>query len=135
MAPMDFPAAGYLSDYLAFWAIWLAIVGATVFFFRRTRGRPGRLRLVAGNLLVLLSLLWTAVVAAETYLRYIYDATDSYALMLTNFSSPAITEFAPCSNGSRIETPIEFARPAPSMPACMIPGPAPVMTIHPCAAR
>ena len=83
---MNFPAAGYLSDYLGFWAIWLAIAGVTVYFFRRTRGRTGRLRLIAGNFLVFLSLLWTGVVAAETYLRYIYDATDSYALMLTNFS-------------------------------------------------
>jgi len=32
---------------------------------------------------------------------------------------------------SRIDTPIEFSRPAPSMPASMIPGPAPVTTIHP----
>ena len=31
----------------------------------------------------------------------------------------------------RIETPIEFSVPAPSIPACMIPGPAPVTIIHP----
>ena len=51
--------------------------------------------------------------------------------MLTYFSSPAMIGLAPCSNGSRIDTPIACSRPAPSMPACMIPGPAPVMTIHP----
>jgi hypothetical protein len=84
MAPDDMPAGGYVSDYLAFWAIWLAIAAGTVVFFRATRGRPGRLRLVLGNLLVLAGLLWTAVVVAETYLRYVYDQTDSYGLMLTN---------------------------------------------------
>ena len=55
--------------------------------------------------------------------------------MLTYFSSPAMIGLAPCSNGSRIDTPMLFSRPAPSMPACMIPGPAPVMTIHPFSAR
>ncbi len=59
--------------------------------------------------------------------------------MLTCFASPAMIELAPDSNGSRIETPIEFSRPAPSMPACMMPGPAPVTVIQPrsasCSAR
>ena len=86
MAPDDFPAGGYTSDYLAFWAIWVAIVAGTWIYFRRTRGRTGRARLVAGNLLVFATLLWTAVVAGETYLRYVYDATDQWALTLTNFS-------------------------------------------------
>jgi hypothetical protein len=71
MAPNDFPAGGYVSDYVAFWVIWLAIVGGTVVFFRATRGRGGRARLVAGNVCVLASILWTAVVLAETYLRYV----------------------------------------------------------------
>jgi hypothetical protein len=84
MAPDDMPAGGYVSDYLAFWAIWLAILAGTWAFFRLTRGRKGRMRLVAGNLLVLAALLWTVVVLAETYLRYVYDATDSYGLMMTN---------------------------------------------------
>ena len=51
--------------------------------------------------------------------------------MLTYFSSPAMIGLAPCSNGRRIDTPMLFSRPAPSIPACMMPGPAPVMTIHP----
>ena len=51
--------------------------------------------------------------------------------MLTYFSSPAITGLAPCSNGSRMATPMLRARPAPSIAACMIPGPAPVTTIQP----
>jgi hypothetical protein len=51
--------------------------------------------------------------------------------MLTYFSSPAITGLAPCSKGSLIDTPMLCARPAPSIAACMIPGPAPVTTIHP----
>ena len=49
----------------------------------------------------------------------------------TYFSSPAMTGLAPCSNGSRIATPMLRSRPAPSIAACMIPGPAPVTTIHP----
>jgi hypothetical protein len=84
MAPDDFPAGGYLRDYLGFWAIWVAAVAATFVFFRLTKRPTGRLRLVAGNLLVLLVLLSTALVLGETYLRYVYDSTDSYGLMLTN---------------------------------------------------
>jgi hypothetical protein len=83
MVPDDFPASGYAGDYAAFWAIWLAVVGATVFYFKRSRGRPGRLRLVAGNALVFVALLWTAVVAGETYLRYVYDDTEAFGLTLT----------------------------------------------------
>ena len=79
MQMTDFPAGGYVADYLIFWAVWIAIVAGTWFFFRRTRGRTGLKRLVAGNLLVLLSLLFTVVLAAETYLRYVYDASDQYA--------------------------------------------------------
>ena len=37
---------------------------------------------------------------------------------------------APCSKGSRMLTPMERSRPAPSMPAAIIPGPAPVTTIQ-----
>jgi lysophospholipase L1-like esterase len=84
MAPDDMPAGGYVGDYAAFWAIWLALVVGVVLFFRLTRGRGGRGRLVFGNLMVLLALLWSAVVAGETYLRYVYDATDSWGIMLTN---------------------------------------------------
>jgi hypothetical protein len=86
MTPDDFPAGGYASDYLWFWAIWAAVVGAAWLFFRATRGRKGAARLVAGNALVLVALLWTTVLAAETYLRYVYDGTDAWGLMLTNRS-------------------------------------------------
>ncbi len=55
--------------------------------------------------------------------------------MLTCLSSPAMIELAPLSNGRRIDTPMEWATPAPSMPACMMPGPAPVTVIQPCSAR
>ena len=51
--------------------------------------------------------------------------------MLTYFSSPAMTGLAPCSNGRRIATPMLCSRPAPSIAACMIPGPAPVTMIQP----
>lgn len=86
MAPPDFPAGGYLSDYLVFWAIWLGAVAGTVLFIRRSGSGKSVLRLVTGNVLVLVSLLWTAVLAGETYYRYVYDESDSYGLMLTNFS-------------------------------------------------
>ncbi len=86
MYPSDFGPGGYLKDYLLFWAIWVAFVGGTVWFFRRTRGRTGRLRLVAGNALVLACLLWTAVVAGETYFRWFYDQTDSFGLLPTNWT-------------------------------------------------
>lgn len=86
MAPFDFPAGGYTKDYLRFWALWVVVVVLTIVYVRSRRGRPGLRALVAGNALVLLSLLWTAVVAGETYLRYVYDGTDSYGLTLTNFS-------------------------------------------------
>jgi lysophospholipase L1-like esterase len=86
MSMTDFPAGGFLGDYLAFWAVWIALVAGTFVFLRRTKGRPGAVRLVLGNALVLLSMLATVVLGAETYLRYVYDETDSYLLMLTNLS-------------------------------------------------
>src|SRR6185295_16910745 len=70
----------------SFWAIWLLAVGGAWLFFRRTRGKTGKGRLVVGNLLVLLALLATVVLAGETYLRYVYDGTDTYSLMLTHRS-------------------------------------------------
>ena len=86
MAPRDFPVGGYTSDYLAFWGVWLALLGLTTLFFRATRARKGPARLVTGNLLVFACLLWAAALAAETYLRYVYDASDSYGLTLTNYN-------------------------------------------------
>jgi lysophospholipase L1-like esterase len=62
------------------------VLAATWGFFRATRGRTGKLRLVAGNVLVTASLLSSLVLAGETYLRYVYDQTDSYGLTLTNWS-------------------------------------------------
>ena len=38
---------------------------------------------------------------------------------------------ADVSKGKRMLTPIDISRPAPDMPASMIPGPAPVTTIQP----
>jgi lysophospholipase L1-like esterase len=90
MAPMDFPPSGYVGDYVAFWGIWLVLAAAAFAFVRAARrarpqgAGPGRLRLLAGNALVAAALLWTAVVAAETWLRFVHDASDSYGLTLTN---------------------------------------------------
>ena len=47
--------------------------------------------------------------------------------MTSEYSGP---QLATRVNGKRMLTPNEFAAPAPSMPASMIPGPAPVMTIQ-----
>ena len=49
----------------------------------------------------------------------------------TCLGSSWITSLARVSKGSRMLTPIEASWPAPSMAACMIPGPAPVTTIQP----
>jgi hypothetical protein len=82
--PDDFPPGGYAGDYLGFWAVWLALAAATWLFLRRRRESPGVPRLVAGNALVLASLLWTSVVLGETYLRYVHDATDSCGVTLND---------------------------------------------------
>ena len=47
-----------------------------------------------------------------------------------SLGSSAMNWLAAASNGRRMLTPKEFSVPAPSMPAAMIPGPAPVMTIQ-----
>ena len=49
---------------------------------------------------------------------------------LMSFGSSAMNWLVEASNGSRMLTPKEFSVPAPSIPADMIPGPAPVMTIQ-----
>jgi len=84
MAPDDCPPQGYVADYVSFWAIWVVLLLAAWIFFFRLRGRAGAMRLVVGNLLVFLSALWTIVLGAETYLRFIYDRTDQYGLTMTN---------------------------------------------------
>lgn len=89
MIPADFPAGGYTADYLGFWAIWIALAAAAVAYLRRSRRRgakPARGRLVLGNALVGLALLWTAVLAGETYLRYVHDETDAFSMTLTTRS-------------------------------------------------
>lgn len=86
MPPNDVPAGGHLGDYLAFWGIWLLVVALNVAFFRVRRGRAGLGRLAAGNAAVLLLVLWTLVVAGETYVRYIYDETDQNGLTMTSLS-------------------------------------------------
>ena len=53
--------------------------------------------------------------------------------MATSLSSPK-TSLGCSSKGSRMLMPIARSGPAPSAPASMIPGPAPVMTIQPAPA-
>ncbi len=52
-----------------------------------------------------------------------------------SFGSSARNVLVTTSNGSRMLKPNELSGPAPSMPAVMIPGPAPVMTIQSRSAR
>ena len=51
-------------------------------------------------------------------------------LKLMSFASPSMNRFGSDSIGSRIAAPKLRSAPAPSCPAAMIPGPAPVMTIQ-----
>lgn len=74
-----------MADYLLFWWVFVSLAGATWLFVRWARRQePSRGRLIAGNGLILLSLLAGVALLAETYLRFVYDATDSYGLTLTN---------------------------------------------------
>ena len=68
------------------------------------------------------------------YAQIDLEQGKAYDYAIELMSSSAMIELAPVSNGSLIETPMLWSRPAPSMPACMIPGPAPVTTIQPAAA-
>ena len=47
-----------------------------------------------------------------------------------SFGSPAMNWLVAVSNGNSMLTPNALSAPAPSMPASMIPGPAPVTTIQ-----
>ena len=49
---------------------------------------------------------------------------------VASFGSPSMMSTALCSNGNTMFTPKVFSVPAPSIAACMIPGPAPLMIIH-----
>ncbi len=73
------PATGRLVDYLAAWVLLAACVTVTIVCVRRMRQRPSRRRLLAGNALVFVTLLVAAGVAAETYLRYVFDGTTWHA--------------------------------------------------------
>ena len=53
----------------------------------------------------------------------------------TRRSPPARMSLGASSNGSWMLIPIARSGPAPSAPACMIPGPAPVITYQPFEAR
>jgi lysophospholipase L1-like esterase len=50
----------------------------------RTETRPGRGRLVVGNALVLLFFVCVAALVGECWMRFVYDAPDSYGLLRAN---------------------------------------------------
>ena len=52
-------------------------------------------------------------------------------LKVTSFLSSRMTGLAACSQGRRMLAPKLISGPAPSWPACMMPPPAPVMTMKP----
>ena len=52
---------------------------------------------------------------------------------MSSLGSFEMNSFGSCSNGSRMFTPKLRSRPAPSWHACMMPCPAPVMTMKPAA--
>ena len=52
----------------------------------------------------------------------------------TSLGFSAMNSLASCSNGSRMLIPKAWSGPAPSSPAAMIPGPAPVTVDQPCEA-
>ena len=72
---------------LVFAALPLVFVAVLVWFFRgqksKSRQSKSRLRLVAGNLLVLCLLLSLVLLGGEIYYRYIYDTTESFGLTKT----------------------------------------------------
>ena len=53
----------------------------------------------------------------------------------TSLGSPEMKALGASSNGNRMLIPKALSGPAPSKPAAMIPGPAPVTSIHPARAR
>ena len=75
---------GYLSDYLWWWVALGSLILHTWCFFRFVpqSWRP-HVRLVLGNLLVALCLLAGVGLGAESYLRFLSVATDSYGATLT----------------------------------------------------
>lgn len=89
LPPDHMPPEGFLADYLVFWAVLLVLCVGTGTYLYRVWFRAGRRTpwtRAVGMGLVALSTLWGAVVAGETYLRYVYDASDSYGLMVTNWA-------------------------------------------------
>ena len=71
--------------------------GVYVFFVRRKLHRKGGWQLLLqGNLLVLLMLLSTFLLAGECYYRFVYDQTDSFAL--TNSSSRWLLRYYQLNN-------------------------------------
>lgn len=75
---------GYPADYLMWWLLWGSVVVHTWCFFRFfPRRRRPRIALVLGNALVCLSLLGVVGLAAETYLRFLSNATDPFGMTMS----------------------------------------------------
>lgn len=71
---------------LSFAIIPLVLLGFSINFIRECRSdavRVTRSKLVVGNLLILMTLLSTALLPGEIYFRYFYDSTDSFGLTKT----------------------------------------------------
>ncbi len=76
-------AFGYLLDYLVAWALFLSLLVHTLCFFRLfPRRRFRRTGLVLGNGMVFACLLGLVALGAESYLRFVHVATDSFGMSL-----------------------------------------------------
>lgn len=76
-------AFGYLFDYLFWWLACLSIVVHTWCFFRFfPRKKYRRTGLIAGNLLVLLSMLGIVALLGESYFRFVAVETDAFGMSL-----------------------------------------------------
>ncbi len=76
-------AFGYLADYILWWLLFLSIIIHTWCFFRYfPKERFRKTALVLGNSLVLMCLLATVALFAESRLRFLTDETDSFGTSL-----------------------------------------------------
>lgn len=76
-------AFGFASDYILLWVLFASIVIHTWCFFRFfPRDKHKRTGLVLGNALVLMTMLGTVFLIAESYFRFVAVHTDAFGMSL-----------------------------------------------------
>ena len=76
---------GYPMDYAWWWIVLASLVVHAWCFFRLTKDRAGHVfRLIAGNALVVVCLLWFAGLIGESYFRFFDMDTHSYGVSLSS---------------------------------------------------